>query len=111
MGDPGMVSREEDVRRIADYVKPWLCDLVREVVPPRPDDVSSLLLERSVRLDEELKGQRFTDTQRFLEQRHADMQALPDKRFEAMDKRFGTMQWMMTAGCAIVKVAVFGLLV
>ena len=121
MGNPDMVLREEDVRRIVDYVKPWLRDLVSETIPPRSHDISAQI----VRVEEELKGQRelfaqrfeamdqrFTDMQRYMDQRFTDMQRYMDRRFESMDKRFGTMQWTMLFGFTIVTVAVtvFGLL-
>ena len=121
LGNPDMVLREEDVRRIVDYVKPWLRDLVSETIPPRSHDISAQI----VRVEEELKGQRelfaqrfeamdqrFTDMQRYMDQRFTDMQRYMDRRFESMDKRFGTMQWTMLFGFTIVTVAVtvFGLL-
>ncbi len=129
MGDPGMVLREEDVRRIVDYVKPWLRDLVSETLPPRPHDISAQI----VRVEEELKGQRELFAERFkamdqrfagmqqhmdqrfeaMDQRFTDMQRYMDRRFESMDRRFGAMQWTMLFGFTIVTVAVtvFGLLV
>ena len=107
-----MVLREEDVRRIVDYVKPWLRDLVSETIPPRSLDISAQI----VRVQEELKGQRelfaqrfeavdqrfeamdqrFTDTQRYMDQRFTDMQTHTDKRFEAMDQRFEAMDRRFT---------------
>ena len=110
MGDPGMVLREEDVRRIVNYVKPSLRDLVSESVPHRSHDISAQI----VRVEEELKGQRELFAERFMavDKRFADMQKQMDTRFESMDKRFGTMQWTMLFGFTIVTVAVtvFGLL-
>lgn len=51
-----MVMRDEDVGRIGEYVKPWLRELVREMAPRRePDDLSPQLLERMVRVEEEIK--------------------------------------------------------
>lgn len=79
MGDPNMVLREEDVRRIGDYVKPWLRDIVSEVAPRPSADVSTQLLERMVRVEEELKAQRELFAERF---------SVMDRRFEAMDQRF-----------------------
>ncbi len=111
MGDPGMVLREEDVRRIVDYVKPWLRDLVSETAAPRSHDICAQI----VRVEEELKGQRELFAKRFkaMDQRFSDVQKQMDTRFESMDKRFGTMQWTMLFGFTIVTVAVtvFGLLV
>ena len=101
MGDPGMVLGEQDVRRIGDYVKPWLRDLVSEVVPLRSADISSQLLERMVRVEEELKSQRELFAGRFaavderfatMDQRFTDMQTYMDKRFTSMDQRFTDLQ-------------------
>jgi hypothetical protein len=107
MGDPGMVLREEDVRRIGDYVKPWLRDLVSEFVPLRSTDVSSQLLERIVRVEEELKSQRELFAGRFsaMDQRFTDLQTY-------MDRRFSSLQWTMMIGFTIITAAVtvFGLM-
>ncbi len=50
--------REEDVGRNGEYLKPWVRELVEGMVPR--DDVGGIgtqLLERSVRVEEELKTQ------------------------------------------------------
>jgi DNA anti-recombination protein RmuC len=112
MGDPTMTLGAEDVRRIADYVKPWLRDTILEMVPRRPSEIDTQLLERMVRVEEELKAQRelmaerfdavdkrfaasdkrFEDLQRSLDKRFEDVQAASEKRFEdlhrSLDKRF-----------------------
>ncbi len=104
MGDPGMALREEDVRRIVDYVKPWLRDLVSETAAPRSHDISAQI----VRVEEELKGQRELFAERFkaidqrfvaMDQRFSDMQKHMDQRFsdtqKHMDQRFSDMQQRM----------------
>ena len=86
MGEPVML-REEDVVRIGDYVKPWLQELVNHVVPRAETvDVPAALLERMVRVEEELKALRVLMDERFgfMERRFEAV----DKRFEAVDKRF-----------------------
>ena len=56
MGEPVML-KEEDVVRIVDYVKPWLRELVDHAVPRAETvDVPAALLERMVRVEEELKA-------------------------------------------------------
>ena len=82
-----MTLRDEDVGRIGEYVKPWLRELVGEMVPqPELGGVGTQLLERMVRVEEELKAQRTLMDERFgfMERRFEGV----DKRFEAMDKRF-----------------------
>ena len=86
MGEPVML-KEEDVVRIGDYVKPWLRELVNHVVPRAETvDVPAALLERMVRVEEELKALRVLMDERFefMERRFEAV----DKRFEAVDKRF-----------------------
>ena len=84
MADP-MTLRDEDVGRIGEYVKPWLRELVGEMVPP-PEPVGALLLERMVRVEEELRAQRTLMDERFgfMAVRFEAV----DRRFEAVDKRF-----------------------
>ena len=97
--------KEEDVVRIGDYVKPWLRELVDHVVPrPETGDVPAALLERMVRVEEELKSLRVLMDERFgfmerrfqavdkrfedMNKRFEDLIGYIDKRFEAVDKRF-----------------------
>ena len=89
MGEPVML-KEEDVVRIGDYVKPWLREMVNHVVPRAETvDVPAALLERMVRVEEELKALRVLMDERFefMERRFEAV----DKRFEAVDKRFEDM--------------------
>ena len=82
-----MTLRDEDVGRIGEYVKPWLRELVEEMVPHvELGGVGAQLLERMVRVEEELKAQRTLMDERFnfMAQRFEAV----DKRFEAVDKRF-----------------------
>ena len=51
-----VILRDEDVGRIGEYVKPWLRELVHQMAPRNElDDVSTQLLDRMVRVEEELK--------------------------------------------------------
>ena len=80
-----MTLRDEDVGRIGEYVKPWLRELVGELVP-HPEPVGDRLLERMVRVEEELRAQRTLMDERFGFMA-ARFEAI-DKRFDAVDKRF-----------------------
>ena len=84
MAEP-MTLRDEDVGRIGEYVKPWLRELVDEMVP-HPEPVGARLLERMVRVEEELRAQRTLMDERFGFM--ADRFEAVDKRFEAVDRRF-----------------------
>ncbi len=93
MGDPSMTLANEDIQRIGEYVKPWLREVVTAVVPPQSAQIPAQLLERMVRVEEELKAQRELMTERFqaMDRRFEDLQEAMDKRFEAVDKRFEAM--------------------
>ncbi len=97
MAEP-VVLREEDVGRIGEYVKPWLREVVDRMVPRTeaagPD---TALLERMVRVEEELRAQRELMDERFgsmeqrfeaVDRRFEELIRHTDKRFEAVDKRF-----------------------
>ena len=86
--------REEDVGRIGDYVKPWLRELVDRMVPRAEIvGVGAALLERMVRVEEELKAQRELMDERF---------GFMEQRFEAVDKRFNTLTWMIGVGFVVI---------
>ena len=104
MGE-AMALRDEDIGRIGDYVKPWLRSVVEDMIPRHePGGVGAQLLERMVRVEEELNSQRQLMNERFgfMEHRFAAMDnrfeellnhtnsrfEAVDKRFEAVDKRF-----------------------
>lgn len=137
MGDPVVNLREEDVQRIGEYVKPWLREVVEQVVPRSAlTAIDQQLLERMVRVEEELKSQRelmevkFDAVDRRFQAVDARFEAMDkrfeelihhmdkrfestDRRFEAMDKRFDDMhesfkrtQWLMGLGFVLVTVVV-----
>ncbi len=58
------------------------------------------LMERIVRVEEELKALREIEAARFetTENRFQALQREMDKRFEAMDKRFSVLQWTIGLG-------------
>ena len=118
-----MTLRDEDVGRIGEYVKPWLRELVGEMVPRQElGGAGTQLLERMVRVEEELKVQRALMDERFgfMARRFEDMFEYMntrfdavDKRFEAVDRRFGesnehtdvrfkTLTWMIGVGFVVV---------
>ena len=82
MGEP-MALRDEDIGRIEDFVKPCLRGVVEDLIPGgEPAGVGVQLLERMVRVEEELKAQRQLMDERF---------GFMERRFEAVDKRFEVM--------------------
>ena len=120
MADP-MTLRDEDVGRIGEYVKPWLRELVGEMVP-HPEPVGARLLERMVRVEEELRAQRTLMDERFgfmaarfgaVDKRFEDLIGQMSARFETVDRRFEesrghadsrfkTLAWMIGIGFALI---------
>ncbi len=107
-----MALGEAELLRIGEYVKGNLKDWVQEVLPPiaqAADPVShTMLMERVVRVEEELKAQRelmqvrfdaadqrfvavdqrFESLQTTMDQRFESLQTLMEQRFVAVDRRF-----------------------
>ena len=77
MSDQTMTIGDRELQRIGDYVKGNLRGWMDEVGPQ--SDVITQLLERSVRIEEELRGGRQLMEVRF---------EAVDRRFEAVDRRF-----------------------
>ena len=123
MGDQAMPLREEDIKRIGDYVKPWIREIIGAVVPqPAAAGIDSQLLERMVRVEEELKAQRELMVVKFdaADRRFEDLLGILDKRFESSDKkfddlvgqidkrfgsvekRFNTVTWMISVGFVVI---------
>ena len=97
MGDPHMAIGEADVQRIGEYVKPWIRGVIAEMMPPRAQPFDRELLERMVRVEEELKSQRELMDERFVSM---------DRRFEEARDRDRRSDWFMAVGFTIVTVAV-----
>ena len=111
MGDP-VTLKEQDVGRIGEYVKPWLRELVDRMMPREANaGFSGALLDRMVRVEEELKAQRELMDERFgfmerrfeaVDKRFEDLIAYSDKRFEQVDKRFNALSWMIGVGFVVL---------
>lgn len=111
MAEP-MTLRDEDVGRIGEYVKPWLRELVDETVHRQePGGAGTQLLERMVRVEEELKAQRTLMDERFgfVARRFEDVLDYMNTRFEAVDKRFEdtnarfkTLTWLIGVGFVVL---------
>ena len=86
-----MELTERNFEQIGSYVREHLGTWVRELWPPTTQRTDPLLLERIVRVEEELKSQRDLMKQGF---DHID------KRFEQIDKRFEETRLDMNARLA-----------
>jgi hypothetical protein len=92
---------DRQLNQIGGYVKQNLGDWIQEVVPVRTLPTDPVMLERIVRVEDELKHQRelmqegFKQMeQRFIQvdQRFEDLRSDMNARFEQVDKRFDDMR-------------------
>jgi len=90
-----MTLGESELQRIGDYVRghlyTWLNDVAPQVI------VGPQLLQRMLRLEEELKNLRQT-----METRFAAQQAVMEGRFAAIDERFESQQATLEARFAAI---------
>ena len=115
-----MALGELELQRIGDYVRShlyvWLNDVAPQVI------AGPQLLERTVRVEEELKNLRETMEIRFaaVDERFEAQQAVMkagfdamNKRFDAVDRRFDAQQATMKAQqwISIIGFAIVGILV
>ena len=102
MSEVTMATGESELQRIGDYVRghlyAWLNDVAPQVI------VGPQLLERTVRVEEELKNLRETMETRFaaVDKRFESQQAVMKAGFAAVDKRIESQQAVMKAGFAAV---------
>ena len=97
MGD-SMILRDEDVGRICEYVKPWLRELANQIIPQsRPAGIDNQLLERMVRVEEELKTQR-----ELMDERFGFVQKQFGELTKQMNQRFSTQTWMIGIGFVVI---------
>ena len=87
-----MAVAEADLEQIVAYVKANIHDILLEAVP-RFAVGSRDVLERILRVEEELKNQRGVMETRFaaVDKRFEDLQGYLDKRLDSVDKRFEDM--------------------
>jgi hypothetical protein len=91
MGDTVLELGNEELKKIGEYVQTHLSEWIHgsNVIAFKTDREIELL-ERMIRVEEELKNQREIMKQGFdlMDKRFEDMYLYMDKRFEAVDKRF-----------------------
>ena len=92
MGEPAMELTQSQLQQIAEYVKSQLPDWVYRSEPPNKD-----IHDRILVVEQELKAQRELMRQGFeaMDKRFESLQHNMDKRFEASDKRFESLQHNM----------------
>ena len=96
MGEPAMELGEKELEKIGNYVKAHLPEWMGETRRERELD----LVERVIRVEEELKNLREVMEVRF-EAVNKRFEAV-DKRFEDMDTRFLQLQWSMGIGFTVL---------
>ena len=87
---------EKELQKIGSYVKAHLPEWMGEVRRERELD----LVERVVRVEEELKNMREVMEVRF-QAVQTEFKAV-HQRFEDMDKRFTQLQWSMSIGFTVL---------
>jgi hypothetical protein len=90
MGDPAMTLGPEELQKIGEYVRLHLPDWMQGMPAAGRDND---LIERAIRVEEELKAQRELMRIRF--------EAM-ESRFEAVDRRFNSLQWTMGLGFTLI---------
>ena len=118
MGDPAMNIGPDELQKIGDYVRLHLPEWIGSIRGEREID----LIERSIRVEEELKAQREIMENRFeamdkrfeqidkrfeavqiqMDTRFDAMQKQMDTRFDAVEKRFNSLQWTMGLGFTLM---------
>ena len=92
MGEPDMAIGESEINRIGEYVQSHLTGWMEQLgLRPRPDPVTNTqLLERVVRVEEELKAGREIMITKFdaSDARIGELIRTTGNRFAAMDDRF-----------------------
>jgi chromosome segregation ATPase len=93
-----MAINQEELQIIGEYVQSHLTEWLPEHVSTQPEFAYPIeLIERMIRVEEELKNQRELMKQGFeqTDKRIELLQINMDKRFEQVDKRFEQMQHNM----------------
>ena len=92
-----MPLSQSDIRRVGDYVRG---ELPRWLASVAPWVTGSGLLERAIRVEEELRSQRELMAAHFVSV-DKRFEAV-DRRFEDMNKRIGGMQWLIGVGMVML---------
>ena len=99
MAEPDVAIGEAELNRIGEYVQSHLSEWMDKLgVRPVPDPVTNTqLLERVVRVEEELKAQREVMTVRF--------NAIDD-RFEAVNQNINVLKWFVVTSFVVLGAAI-----
>ncbi len=107
-----MELEQRHLEQIGEYVKSHFAEWMDKAVPAQ-NRTDPLLLERMVRVEEELKAQRELMQQGFdaidkrfvaVDKRFEDLIHYMDKRFVAVDRRFSSFQWLIGTGVTLIVV-------
>lgn len=93
----GVALSEADLGRIGRYVRAELPEWLEQIRPSRTD---GQLMERMVRVEENLRSQRelLIEMQRSSDRRFEDV----NRRFEDQNKRFDAMRWYHIATLVVL---------
>ena len=90
MSEATMTLNDDQLEQIGRYVQKNLPEWLRTLPPQTVQITDPVLLERTVRVEEELKAQRELMIERFdaVDKRFEEQLAHSNARFEAVDRRF-----------------------
>ena len=114
MGEAHMELGEREFERIGEYVKKHLTQWISESGVEIGEEKEALalrnreldLVERVVRVEDELKNLREVMDERFthIERRFEEQQKQMDRRFDHIEKRFTFLQWGIGIGFSAILV-------
>ncbi len=110
MGDSVLELKDSDLEKIGEYVKTHIPEWIDyEMIKSKTRSDRELdLLERIIRVEEELKSQRELIKFGFeqMDKRFESMQKQIDERFAQSDKRFNMIQWFLAMGFTVISLMI-----
>ena len=113
MGEPDVAIGESELNLIGEYVQSHLTGWMERLgVWPQPDAVTNTqLLERAVRVEEELKAQREIMIAKFeasdkrfesIDLRIGDLIKTMDDRFVGVNQNIGVVKWFIVSSFVVI---------
>ena len=110
MAEPDVAIGEAELNRIGEYVQSHLSEWMDKLgVRPVPDPVTNThLLERVVRVEEELKAQREVMTVRFgaMDDRFETMTQSMNDRFDSVNQNINVLKWFLVTSFMVLGAAI-----
>ena len=121
MGESALELKNTDIEKIGEYVRAHIPEWIDyELIKSKTRSDRELdLLERIIRVEEELKSQRelikfgfeqmekrFESMQNVMDKRFESMQKQMDERFTQIDKRFNMIQGFLALGFTVISLMI-----